>query len=256
MIKGEFYMISGSLDTEESDDVFDVNEFQLPNPSGKSGGACTSAILKILYKNPFIVVTWLWLLKNLRLELKKLGYKQTPQLSSSRRIDQTKEISFDTKNNKGTKRALLIGINYKGQQGELFGCHNDIRNIKRYLVEEHHFDVKDMIILMDDDVSIEPTRKNIENAFIKITDVCQSDDVVWFHYAGHGDRKKDISRDEKSGVDSTLIPVDFRSSGVIDDDTINKLFVQRMRANVQVSVITDCCHSGTILDLPYQMSEF
>ena len=32
-----------------------------------------------------------------------------------------------------TKRALLIGINYFGQNGQLSGCHNDVDNMKNYL---------------------------------------------------------------------------------------------------------------------------
>lgn len=46
----------------------------------------------------------------------------------------------------GTKRAVMIGINYVGQEGELSGCQNDVQNVssinskKRrpsYLTEDH-----------------------------------------------------------------------------------------------------------------------
>jgi hypothetical protein len=36
----------------------------------------------------------------------------------------------------GRKKALLIGINYFGQNGELRGCINDVQNIKKFLVCE------------------------------------------------------------------------------------------------------------------------
>ena len=29
----------------------------------------------------------------------------------------------------GTRRAVMIGINYKGQEGELTGCQNDVKNV-------------------------------------------------------------------------------------------------------------------------------
>ena len=29
----------------------------------------------------------------------------------------------------GTRRAVMIGINYVGQEGELSGCHNDLLNV-------------------------------------------------------------------------------------------------------------------------------
>lgn len=33
----------------------------------------------------------------------------------------------------GKTRSLLIGINYVGQQGELAGCHNDVKMMKAYI---------------------------------------------------------------------------------------------------------------------------
>ena len=37
----------------------------------------------------------------------------------------------DTDSYTAVRRAVLIGINYVGQQGELSGCHNDVLNIKK-----------------------------------------------------------------------------------------------------------------------------
>lgn len=42
-------MISGCDDHQTSADVSNVSSFQLPDPAGRSGGACTSAMLKVLY---------------------------------------------------------------------------------------------------------------------------------------------------------------------------------------------------------------
>lgn len=35
----------------------------------------------------------------------------------------------------GKHRALLIGINYTGGKGELKGCHNDVAQMREYIVE-------------------------------------------------------------------------------------------------------------------------
>jgi hypothetical protein len=51
-----------------------------------------------------------------------------------------------------------------------------------------------------------------------------------------------------------LIPVDFKRAGQIVDDDILKMLVKPMRAGVNVTVLMDCCHSGTVLDLPYRFS--
>ena len=51
-----------------------------------------------------------------------------------------------------------------------------------------------------------------------------------------------------------MIPVDFRTAGQIVDDDILKMLVIPMAAGVTVTVLMDCCHSGTVLDLPYRFS--
>eukprot|EP00957_Ditylum_brightwellii_P058202 4413593-Ditylum_brightwellii.AAC.1 len=50
-IPAEVRMISGCADAQTSADVSNVNQFELPDPAGRSGGACTSALLKVLYTN-------------------------------------------------------------------------------------------------------------------------------------------------------------------------------------------------------------
>ena len=39
----------------------------------------------------------------------------------------------------GKKKALCIGINYTGQNGELRGCINDANNMKSFLLRRSHF---------------------------------------------------------------------------------------------------------------------
>lgn len=73
-------------------------------------------------------------------------YTQIPQLSASHKMDVNEP--FQIVSSQGTKRALLIGINYIGQQGQLSGCHNDVGNIKKYLVETEGFEESNIHILM------------------------------------------------------------------------------------------------------------
>lgn len=48
--------------------------------------------------------------------------------------------------------------------------------------------------------------------------------------------------------------MDFQKAGQIIDDDLLKILVKPMRAGVNVTVLMDCCHSGTALDLPYRFS--
>eukprot|EP00804_Cyclotella_cryptica_P002377 CCRYP_004084-RA/>CCRYP_004084-RA protein AED:0.01 eAED:0.01 QI:561/1/1/1/1/1/2/338/212 len=155
-------------------------------------------------------------------------------------------------NPSGTKRAVLIGINYVGQQGELSGCHNDAKNIAKYLQNELGFESSNMKVLMDDGAHEKPTYANIMAAFDWIVRVSQPGDTVWIHYSGHGGRLPDQDGDEEDGYDETLIPVDFQRAGQIRDDDLLKHLVKPMREGVTMTCLMDCCHSGTVLDLPYR----
>jgi len=45
-VKAMVFMISGCEDSQTSADVSNVSSFSLPDPNGRAGGACTSALLK------------------------------------------------------------------------------------------------------------------------------------------------------------------------------------------------------------------
>jgi hypothetical protein len=104
-----------------------VGKFELPNPAGKAGGACTSALLQVLYRHHRAAETMSWVecLRKMRSELRNMGYDQVPELTSSRLIDVNKTMYIVPPGATGHRRAILIGINYTGQQGQLSGCHND-----------------------------------------------------------------------------------------------------------------------------------
>ena len=54
----------------------------------------------------------------------------------------------------------------------------DVRNIQKYLLEVQGFKESEMLILMDDGHHHAPTRQNIEQAFVRITQYSQAGDVV------------------------------------------------------------------------------
>jgi len=151
----------------------------------------------------------------------------------------------------GKRRGLFIGINYTGQQGELRGCINDVKNIKAFLTENYDFD--DILVLTDDcqDRSKLPTRQNILNGFKWLRKDAKSGDSLFMHYSGHGGSVKDEDGDEADGMDETLIPLDYQKEGQIVDDEVHAVLVRGLPKGVRLTAIMDCCHSESILDLPY-----
>ena len=151
----------------------------------------------------------------------------------------------------GRRRALFVGINYFGQKGELRGCINDVENISDFLTE--NYDIDEFLVLTDDqkDPKSIPTRANILNAFRWLREGAKAGDSLIFHYSGHGGSVKDLDGDEEDGMDETLCPVDYQKAGIILDDEIHAVLCRGLPRGVRLTAIMDCCHSESMLDLPY-----
>jgi metacaspase-1 len=152
----------------------------------------------------------------------------------------------------GKRKALFIGINYFGTKCELKGCINDVRNIKTFLEEQYKID--EVMVLTDDQTSDKckmPTRDNILNGFKWLKQGSKSGDSLIMHYSGHGGSVKDLNGDEEDGFDETLCPVDYASAGQILDDEVHEILVKGIPKGVRLTAIMDCCHSHSILDLPF-----
>ena len=197
-------------------------------------------------------MTFVEVLASMRRILSAEKYSQIPQLTSSQPMNVREPFYVVPPDCHGTKRAVLIGINYTGQTGELTGCHYDCLNMKDYLVNMCGFDKKNITVLMDDGKYGMPTRDNILQAYQNLVAASQSGDAAFCHYSGHGGRVRDDGDDETDGYDETLVPVDYSSAGQIRDDDLYTNLVGTMPSGVTLVSIMDCCHSATVLDLPYK----
>lgn len=107
------------------------------------------------------------------------------------------------------------------------------------------------LCVQDDGSNVAPTYENIIAAFRKLVAETEGGDCAFFHYSGHGGRLKDDNDEEEDGYDETLIPVDYQSAGQIRDDTVFAELVGRMPEGSTLTCLMDCCHSGSVMDLPY-----
>ncbi|KXJ91606.1 caspase domain-domain-containing protein [Microdochium bolleyi] len=164
--------------------------------------------------------------------------------------------TFQYSNCTGKRKALLIGINYFGQNGELRGCINDTKNLSTFLFERYNYKPEDTIILTDDarDPIMQPTRANMIRAMQWLVKDARPNDSLFFHYSGHGGQTEDLDGDEDDGYDEVIYPVDFKNAGHIVDDEIHAIMVRSLPQGVRLTAIFDSCHSATTMDLPYVYS--
>ena len=250
-------MFSGCKDTQTSADVQDVTSFGLPpvSEADKAGGACTNGILSTLEHTPDI--TFGDLLVKMRETLKERNYTQIPQLSTSNSVKlRDEKFSVWAPEKTGNHRAVLVGINYTGQaQGVLNGCVNDVKMMRDYIKSTGYTDGNIRVLADDLDLTnTAPTGSEIVKALAWLVKGAKKGDSLFFHYSGHGSQQKDDTGDEADGMDETLVPLDYAENGCITDDTLFQLMVAPLPAGVSLTCVFDCCHSGTILDLPFLFS--
>ena len=155
-------------------------------------------------------------------------------------------------NSTGTKRALLIGVNYlQSPNARLYGCIEDINNIRSVLIDAYGYISENIVMLRDDEPTRMPTKANILAALQKIIASSGVNDEIWFHYSGHGAQVRDSDADEADGADEVIVPVDYLTNGIITDDELFTI-VQKIRC--RSLLIFDSCHSGSMCDLQYSIN--
>ena len=150
------------------------------------------------------------------------------------------------------KYALLIGINYTGAADQLYGCINDVNNVRTFLQSQLGYT---NFVMLTDNTPVKPKKINITNAIKSLASRLKSGDEAWFHYSGHGILLRDTNRDEESGNDTCLAPLDYNRTGFISDDFIRSNLVQRVPRGAKLYVVLDACHSGTGCDLRHKYDD-
>jgi metacaspase-1 len=139
------------------------------------------------------------------------------------------------------KRALLVGINrYQIPGADLRGCVNDVKDLSAALIEFHGFKKADITVLTD----AAATKKAMQAGITRLIRDSKKGDVAVFHYSGHGSNVPDDNHDEADGRDEILCPTDLDWNDPLRDDWLRKAF-DGLRAGVNLTVVMDCCHSGT-----------
>jgi hypothetical protein len=197
--------------------------------------------------------------------LASLGLSQTDILHQADRYGQVL-----AQGRPGRKLALLVGINkYPSEIPSLQGSLTDLELQWELLVHRYGFKPEDIFIVADHKLSVadreplKPTRQNILEAFENhLIQQAKPDDVVIFHYSGHGSRILDpnplpeLLKNENGQlkrvpntdqINGTMVPYDRLTDNPdqVQDITGRSLFLLSSALQTdKVTVILDSCHSG------------
>ncbi|XP_066363520.1 metacaspase-6-like [Miscanthus floridulus] len=146
----------------------------------------------------------------------------------------------------GQKRAVLVGINYPGTDGELKGCLNDVARMRRCLVDRFGFDEAGIRVLADADPSTPPpTGANIRLELERLVAGARPGDALFFHYSGHGlQLPAETGEDDDTGYDECIVPCDLN---LIKDQDFTEL-VAKVPDGCRFTMVSDSCHSGGLID--------
>ncbi len=141
------------------------------------------------------------------------------------------------------KKALLVGINrYPDPRNELKGCINDVRQMADTLKERYGFPGGGNMRLLTD---ARATTKAILDGLAWLAAGASPGDSLVFHYSGHGSQVPDGNGDETSDrLDEILCPFDLDWKRPLTDDDLAAA-CSTVPKGALLTVILDCCHSGT-----------
>lgn len=181
------------------------------------------------------------------------GSDSSGSFGSSNFSDSINGVSYTPNSAPGSKKALIIGINYTGTSSQLNGCINDAHTARDYFNS-----LGFTCTLLTDNTATKPTRANILSNLQTLFTGLSSGDTVIVYYSGHGSTVTDTNGDElvaagrTYGDDSVIIPLDFIGGGFITDDTIRTYLVQAP-TGCNVFCVFDSCNSGSVCDLRYSL---
>ena len=141
------------------------------------------------------------------------------------------------------KKALLVGINrYPDPRNELKGCVNDVRQMAETLKRRYGFPGDGNMRILTD---ARATTKAILDGLSWLTAGASPGDSLVFHYSGHGSQVPDRNGDETTDrLDEILCPYDLDWDHPLTDDDLAAACAN-VPQGALLTVILDCCHSGT-----------
>jgi Caspase domain len=108
------------------------------------------------------------------------------------------------------------------------------------------FSEENIKVLNDEDEGVdEPSGTNFKKALDWLCTGRSKDDIIFCHYSGHGTQiPSDGDDHEEDSKDEAIV---LEGMFLVSDDDF-KQFFSKLPEGCQATVITDCCHSGGMLE--------
>lgn len=140
------------------------------------------------------------------------------------------------------KKGLIVGVDkYRNPAWNLQGCTMDAAVMRGMLQDHFGFSGESLRVLLNE----RATKRGIEDRLMWLVKDAQKGDSLVFFFAGHGSQVRDRDGDElKDHLDEILCPTDLDWDDPLSDDILHTYF-NMLPTGVLLTVIFDCCHSGT-----------
>lgn len=145
--------------------------------------------------------------------------------------------------------ALLVGVDEYAAPGirALGGCVHDVTAMREFLVRQMGVPAAQVRVLTNAEATRARVLAEFESFLIANPDVPPGAQLL-FQFSGHGSQMRSRDPGEADARDETILAHDCRCPGVFDipDKTLAAL-LERLAAakGDQITVILDCCHSGS-----------
>eukprot|EP00756_Hemistasia_phaeocysticola_P046267 Hpha_TRINITY_DN20046_c0_g1::TRINITY_DN20046_c0_g1_i1::g.147703::m.147703 len=146
------------------------------------------------------------------------------------------------------RRGVLVAIDYTGQADlELQGSVGASGRVAAMLRTAGSADGE--VVRLSDNSAVGdavPTRENILGCLEWLTSGLSPGDTVLFYFVGHGGSLEDDAVE-------AVVPVDFEDQGGVSSTDVMG-FLSVVPEGASVLLLCDCRHTGTMLELPYQLA--
>jgi hypothetical protein len=144
--------------------------------------------------------------------------------------------------------SLHLGLNkvdpkhYAGWDGELMACEADARDMAD-IARSRKYATKILL-------TKSATRASLAKGMSQAAAALKSGDIFFLTYSGHGGQLPDLNADEPDGLDETWCLYDGE---LVDDELFTAL--GKFAAGVRILVLSDSCHSGSVVKLTNYLTQ-